>query len=69
MSAPVYETCASCGLVQVLPTLPAGKTFGTARATEIVVAISDTGSFMDPRSCNEWWQVRPGYAGSCPAHE
>jgi hypothetical protein len=24
------------------------------------VAITDTGSFSDPRSLNEWWQVRPG---------
>ena len=48
-----------------LPTLLAGKPFGTARNTEIVVAIVDTGNFMDPRSCNEWWQVRPGY-GDCP---
>ena len=52
-----------------LPALPAGKVFGTARADEIVVAITDTGAFMDPRSCNEWWQVRPGYAGTCPPHE
>jgi hypothetical protein len=49
-----------------LPNLPAGQTFGTARDTEIVVAIVDTGTFMDPRSCHEWWQVRPGYTGACP---
>ena len=52
-----------------LPNLPAGKPFGTARGEEIVVAIADTGAFMDPRSCNEWWQIRPGYVGSCPPHE
>jgi hypothetical protein len=49
-----------------LPNLPAGKPIGTARGTEVVVAITDTGTFMDPRSCNEWWQIRPGYTGSCP---
>ncbi len=49
-----------------LPTLAAGQPFGTARGTEIVVAIVDTGQFMDPRSCNEWWQIRPGYEGGCP---
>jgi hypothetical protein len=49
-----------------LPNLPARKPFGTARSSEIVVAIVDTGSFMDPRSCNEWWQIRPGYSGTCP---
>jgi hypothetical protein len=52
-----------------LPVLYAGQTFGTARSTQIVVAIADTGTFMDTRSCNEWWQQRPGYPGSCPAHE
>jgi hypothetical protein len=52
-----------------LPNLPAGKPFGTARGGEIVVAIADTGAFQDPRSCNDWWQIRPGYAGSCPPHE
>jgi hypothetical protein len=52
-----------------LPVLPAGKPIGVARGAEIVVAIVDTGSFMDPRSCNEWWQIRPGYTGTCPPHE
>jgi len=52
-----------------LPVLPAGQPIGVARGGEVVVAIVDTGSFMDPRSCNEWWQVRPGYAGTCPPHE
>ncbi len=49
-----------------LPSLPAGQPFGTAKGTEIVVAIVDTGTFMDARSCDEWWQIRPGYTGSCP---
>jgi hypothetical protein len=49
-----------------LPNLPAGKPIGIARDAEVVVAITDTGSFMDPRSCNEWWQIRPGYTGNCP---
>ena len=49
-----------------LPNLYAGQPLGTARSTEIVVAIADTGTFMDTRSCNEWWQIRPGYSGTCP---
>jgi len=49
-----------------LPNLYAGQPLGTARGTEVVVAIADSGSFMDPRSCNEWWQVRPDYSGVCP---
>lgn len=51
-----------------LPVLPAGKPLGVARDTELVVAVVDTGRFMDPRSCNEWWQIRPGQAGGCPPH-
>jgi hypothetical protein len=49
-----------------LPNLPAGQPIGTARSTIVVVAIVDTGVFQDTRSCNEWWQIRPDYAGTCP---
>lgn len=49
-----------------LPTLPAGKPLGTVIDDEIIVAISDTGRFWDPRSCHEWWQIRPGYTAGCP---
>jgi hypothetical protein len=52
-----------------LPILPAGKPLGVARTSEIVVAVVDTGILLDPRSCNEWWQIRPGYASVCPPHE
>lgn len=48
-----------------LPNLPAGQVFGTARGGEVRVAVVDSGAFMDPRSCNEWWQIRPGHPG-CP---
>lgn len=49
-----------------LPTMPAGQIFGTTKGQDMVVAIVDSGAFLDPRSCNEWWQIRPGYPGSCP---
>jgi hypothetical protein len=49
-----------------LPTLPAGKVFGTTSGTNMVVTVVDSGGFLDPRSCNDWWQIRPGYPGSCP---
>jgi hypothetical protein len=52
-----------------LPNLPAGKALGVVIKGEVVVAISDTGHFWDPRSCNEWWQIRPGYSGGCPNAE
>ena len=47
-----------------LPNLAAGQLIGTARDTDVVVAVVDTGGFQDPRSCNEWWQEPPGY-GTC----
>ena len=49
-----------------LPNLPAGKPVGVAGQGELVLALVDSGGFMDTRSCNEWWQIRPGYGGSCP---
>ncbi|MBE2220164.1 MAG: hypothetical protein IAF02_01405 [Anaerolineae bacterium] len=49
-----------------LPTLPAGKLFGTTSSQNMVVALADSGAFQDPRSCNEWWQSRPGYPTLCP---
>ncbi|MBK8985550.1 MAG: hypothetical protein IPM39_05625 [Chloroflexi bacterium] len=51
-----------------LPTLAAGQVFGTTGGGNMVVAIADTGAFQDTRSCNEWWQIRPGYTGQCPPH-
>jgi hypothetical protein len=48
-----------------LPNLAAGQPLGIARDGEIVVAIVDSGTFLDPRSCDDWWQFRPGY-GACP---
>ena len=45
-----------------LPNLPAGHPIGVARGSQVVVAIVDTGAFQDPRSLEEWWQVRPGVA-------
>jgi hypothetical protein len=52
-----------------LPVLSAGHPLGVASSELVVIAIADTGTFMDPRSCNEWWQIRPGYTGACPPHE
>ncbi|MGB3716202.1 MAG: hypothetical protein WA996_17415 [Candidatus Promineifilaceae bacterium] len=48
-----------------LPNLAAGQPLGIARDSEVVVAIVDSGTFLDPRSCDDWWQIRPGY-GACP---
>jgi len=38
-----------------LPSLFGGQVLGTAKNTEIRVAIRDTGDFLDPRSKLDWW--------------
>lgn len=65
-NGPRYVYSAGRPYTYDLPILAAGQPIGTARGDEIVVAIVDTGAIQDTRSCNEWWQVRPGYAGTCP---
>lgn len=39
-----------------LPGLTGDDALGTAVATPVIVAVRDTGSFMDPRSAKDWWQ-------------
>lgn len=39
-----------------LPALNNGQTFGTALGDEILIAMRDNGSFMDPRSQKDWWK-------------
>ena len=41
-----------------LPALRGHQAFGVAVGTEIQIAVRDTGSFIDPRSRNDWWQGR-----------
>ncbi|MEM7803027.1 MAG: hypothetical protein AAF633_27805, partial [Chloroflexota bacterium] len=48
-----------------LPALAAGQAFGTTSSDDMVIAIVDTGAYIDPRSCNNWWQIRPGYGSDC----
>ncbi len=43
-----------------LPAVRGGDPLGRTWGTEIRVAIRDTGTAMDPRSCKDWWQ------GRCP---
>lgn len=60
-----YKLFEECPYSYDLPTLQEKQVFGTARSTEAVIAVVDTGAFMDTRSCREWWQVRPGYGEDC----
>ncbi len=41
-----------------LPALRGHQALGVATGNEIQVAVRDTGTFMDPRSRNDWWQGR-----------
>ncbi|MGH2521661.1 MAG: hypothetical protein ACRDH2_04070 [Anaerolineales bacterium] len=50
-----------------LVTLSEQQAFGTARDSEIRVAIVDSGTTQDPRSCFEFWVWQyPAPGGSCP---
>jgi hypothetical protein len=42
-----------------LPALHGGDPIGTACGAEVLVTIRDSGTFMDPRSENDWWQGHP----------
>jgi hypothetical protein len=41
-----------------LPALRNGQPLGTASGGQVLVAIRDCGSFLDPRSRKDWWQGR-----------
>jgi hypothetical protein len=38
-----------------LPAVRGGQPLGRAAGNQVLVAIRDTGAFMDPRSANDWW--------------
>lgn len=52
----LYETMDGNGRNQ-LPALNGGQPIGRATGSEIKVAVRDSGHFLDPRSCNDWWQA------------
>jgi hypothetical protein len=39
-----------------MPALVAGQPFGTAISPILMVTIRDKGSYLDPRSKNDWWK-------------
>ena len=43
---------------RTLPALRPGQPLGRATGSEILVAVRDTGNFMDPRSRKDWWRGR-----------
>ncbi len=48
-----------------LPGLRNGEVIGAALNDSVKLAIRDTGMFMDPRSCKDWWM---GYLAQCVVH-
>ncbi|MBI4791018.1 MAG: hypothetical protein HY782_28645 [Chloroflexi bacterium] len=51
----LYRTMNNAGRSR-LPSLFSGQPVGRAMSNEIMVAIRDTGAFLDPRWRNDWWQ-------------
>lgn len=51
----LYESMNSAGR-DYLPALRHGQAVGRALSDELIVVIRDTGAFMDPRSCKDWWK-------------
>jgi hypothetical protein len=50
----LYEADDAAGRGE-LPALGGNQPFGRARSAEVLVAVRDTGAFMDPRSRKDWW--------------
>ncbi len=53
----LYRSMNQAGRGQ-LPALHNGEPVGTSAGTEILVAVRDRGTFMDPRSRKDWWKGR-----------
>ena len=53
----LYEQWNLAGRGQ-LPSLNGAQPFGRAIATQVLVAVQDSGGWMDPRSRKDWWQGR-----------
>lgn len=57
----LYEQLNAAGRGQ-LPALRNGEIVGVADRGSIKIATRDTGRFLDPRACKDWWQ---GYLAQC----
>jgi hypothetical protein len=58
----LYEQSNAAGRGQ-LPGLRNNQVLGTARGGEVLAAIRDTGTFMDPRARKDWWAGRQALEG------
>ncbi len=57
----LYEQLNAAGRGQ-LPALRNGEIIGVADRGAVKIATRDTGDFLDPRACKDWWQ---GYLAQC----
>ena len=57
----LYEQLNAAGRRR-LPGLRNGEVVGAAASESVKLAIRDTGMFMDPRACKDWWN---GYLAQC----
>ena len=57
----LYEQLNAAGRHR-LPGLRNGEVVGAATGNSVKLAIRDTGMFMDPRACKDWWM---GYMAQC----
>lgn len=51
----LYQQLDAAGRKQ-LPALRNGEVLGFAAGETVKIATRDTGSFLDPRACKDWWQ-------------
>jgi len=58
----LYERLDSAGR-HWLPGVRNDSIIGTALGSEVRVSVRDSGSFLDPRSWQDWWQDQPPPAG------
>ena len=54
----LYQACDNARRA-FLPALRAGQAFGRAPGNEMVIAIVDSGTFLDTRSRADWWREYP----------
>jgi hypothetical protein len=52
----LYQACNHAGRAY-LPALRPRQAFGRALGDEVVIAIVDSGTFLDPRSRQDWWRA------------
>ncbi len=61
----LYDSMVAAGR-DGMPALRATQAFGTAMGTEIIIALRDSGAFLDPRVCDVGSGPWLAYTAQCP---